>query len=88
MSERDVMASLDRLEAIEESVSQVLGDKRWWLTPEEFLANVEAHRRKHDQERLNPKPIDHKPAEAREYQLKRHVTYSRQLDLKRLEVSA
>jgi hypothetical protein len=88
MSERDVMASLERLEALERSVRQVLGDKRWSLTAEEFLENVEAHRRKHDQDQLNPKRINCKPTETKDYQLKRHVTRNRQLELKRLEVSA
>lgn len=88
MSERDVAAPLERLEAIEESVRQVLGEARWWLTAEEFLANVEAHRRKCDQERLNPKPVDHKPAEVREYVLlKRFVVFNRQLEFKCQEVA-
>lgn len=88
MTERDVAAPLERLQAIEESVRRVLGAERWWLTPEEFLANIEAHRRKYDQERLNPKPINRKPAEVSEYQLKRRARFSRQLELKRLEVRA
>ena len=88
MSCRDVAAPLERLKAIGKSVRQVLGEKRWWLTREEFLANVEAHRRKRDQEQINPKSVNHKPAEVRDYQLKRYVGCNRQMEFKCREVVA
>ena len=82
MNRQNFASSVARLQEIEDGVRSVLGTRRWWITPDEFLASVEAHRRKHDSERLNPKPINHKPAEVRNYQLKRHVTWNRQMEFR------
>lgn len=82
MNGQSPASSPARLQEIENGVRSVLGEKRWWITPEEFLANVEAHRREHDRKRLNPKPVNHKLTEAREYQLKPYFTWNRQMELK------
>jgi hypothetical protein len=82
MNRRNLASSVARLQEIEDGVRSALGTKQWWITPEEFLANVEAHRRKHDRKQSNPKPINQKPAEVRYYQLKRYVTWNRQMELR------
>jgi hypothetical protein len=82
MSGRNLASSVARLQEIEDGIRPVLGTKKWWITPEEFFANVEAHRRKHDSERLNSKPINQKPADVRDYQLKRYVTWNRQMEFR------
>ncbi|MGA9780143.1 MAG: hypothetical protein WBS33_17925 [Verrucomicrobiia bacterium] len=46
-----------------------MGEKRWWLTAEEFLAQVEAHKLAHDKERLNPKAVNQTPSEVKVYWL-------------------
>jgi hypothetical protein len=86
MSGQSVAASVERLQAIEDSRLRVLGEKRSWLTPEEFLAKVEEYRREYDRERLNPKPINHEPAKVVDYRLKPYVTFNRQLEFKHQEV--
>lgn len=80
MSAESVAASVERLQAIEDGIRSVLGEQCWWITPEEFLANVEEHRRKHDLEQKNPKAIDHEPKTVKEYQLKRFFVWSRQME--------
>lgn len=87
MRRQNFASSLERLQEIENAIRPILEKERLWITPNEFLANVEAHRRKHDAERLNPKPKNCKPSVIRDYQLKRYVTYNRQLDFRRLEVA-
>jgi hypothetical protein len=82
MSERSVAASVERLHAIADGIRQVLGNQRWWITPEEFLENVEAHRRKYDREQRNPKAVNHEPATIREYQLKRFFIWNRQMEFR------
>ena len=63
-------------QTIKECIGRVLGDKRWWMTAEEFLAQVEAHRQAHDKERLNPKAANQTPAEVRDYWLDAHIQYT------------
>jgi hypothetical protein len=82
MSGQSLASSVARLQEIEDGVRSVLGTKRWWITPEEFLANVEEHRRRHDRERSTAKPINQKPAEVRDYHLKRYVTWNRQMEFR------
>ncbi len=86
MNGQNVAASVERLQEITDSVRRVLGGKRSWLTPEEFLAQVEAHKRQHDKARLNAKLVNNTPSEVREYRLKPYVVFNRQLELKRLGV--
>jgi hypothetical protein len=86
MSGQNVAASVERLQAIADGVRQVLGDEPHWITPQEFLANVEAHRRKHDQGLQNRKRINSKPASERDYFLKVRPMCNRQMEFGRLEV--
>jgi hypothetical protein len=51
-----------------------LGNKRWWLTGEEFLAQVEARRAGH--EVGGQKPIDPTPSEVIEYFLKSDLKFT------------
>ena len=51
---------------IKECIRRVLGDKRWWLTAEEFLAQIEAHKLAHDKARLNPKTVNQMPVDIKE----------------------
>ena len=88
MTDQQGAALVARLEAIESSVRPVLDGKRWWLTAEEFLALVEAHRRKHDQERSNPKAINHEPAATKDYVLKPFATFTRQRPVETQEVAS
>ena len=67
MSGQNLASSVARPQEIEDGVRSVLETKRRWITPEGFLANVEEHRRKNNNDHLNPKPINHKPAEVRDY---------------------
>ncbi len=53
----------------QQCIRRVLGEKRWWLTAEEFLAQVEAHKLAHDKERLNPKAVNQTPSEVKVYWL-------------------
>jgi len=82
MRGRSVAASVERLQEIADSIRRVLGDKRCWMTSQEFLAQVEAHRRQFDEDRLNPKPVNHTPSKVREYRLKPYVIWNRQMELK------
>jgi hypothetical protein len=70
VSGQNLASSIARLQEIEDSIRPVLGQKRFWITPEEFLANIEAHRRKHDRERRNAKSLKREPATVREYFIK------------------
>jgi len=79
---QNLASSVARLEQIADSIQRVLGQKRSWLTPEEFLANIEAYKRKHDREQRNPKPINHEPATVRDYRLKPHFTWNRQMEFR------
>jgi hypothetical protein len=56
--------------SIEEAIQQKLGDKRWWLTPEEFEANIEAGRQAWLEQRLKPRPVNQQPAVVIDYWLK------------------
>ena len=51
---------------IKECIRRVLGDKRWWLTAEEFFAQIEAHKLAHDKARLNPKTVNQMPVDIQE----------------------
>ena len=82
MRGRSVAASVERLQEIADSIRRVLGDKRCWMTSQEFLAQVEEQRRQYDKDRLNPKPVNHAPSEVRDYRLKPYVTWNRQMELK------
>jgi hypothetical protein len=82
MNDRAIAAAFAEHEAIHDGIERALEGKRWYLTPEEFLANVEAHKRKHDRERLNPKLINHTPAQVIEYRLKPFFIWNRQMEFR------
>lgn len=86
MSDQNFASSVARLEEIADSIRHVLGGQRLWLTPEEFLSNIEAHRRAHDSKK-KPKPYDHSKCEVVEYKLKRYFMPNRQREFNGLEVA-
>ena len=63
-------------EKIKACIRHVLGKERLWLTGEEFLAQVEAQKRAHDEARLNPKPVDPTQGAVRDYFLKPFFIYA------------
>ena len=75
-------------EKIQACIRRVLGDKRWWMTAEEFLVALEAHKWAHELAKLNPKPVKRKPAAVRDYVVNFHLTFRpKEKPLKREEVA-
>ena len=83
---QNVASSFARLQEIEDSVRSVLDGQRFWLTPQEFLANVEAHRRAHDN-KVNPQSYDHSKCKVVLYELRRRAICNRQREFSGLEVA-
>ena len=86
-SGQNLASSIARLQEIEDAIRPILDGERLWITPAEFLANVEAHRRKHDREQRKRELLNCEPATIREYFIKPRAQFVRKSKPERKEAA-